>query len=620
MDKRSLIFVAILALAFYLVQEFFPSSKPKVIKPIEKVAPLVNEPALKEEISPSKISDEETYYVIENSYQQLVFSTKGGALVEINLPFKSKTNDKSVINEIAFDKDLEEQSPPNAYFPLHSYSTVKDGKTVKMEKGKFGGYYPLIRRDLIDTKEKVSPTYYALTLADGEMENQIFTLSKIDATSIEFVLKSYNRTITKTFTLSDDSPYMISMDLQIDGNVKNMYLTSGVPEVELTSGNYEPILKLKLTKKDKGIIEKISLPKTTSSVSSIYPDWLCNSNGFFGLIIDPVSEASQGYKASFVDGTKLPTRLSLIDAKYKLYPSDKYPGYELFVPIKSTAEKIHFRVFAGPFAKDILVALDDIYSKPLEGYDPAYVKAISFHGWFSFISEPFAKFMFGIMNMMYKLTHSWGFSIILLTILLRLMLYPLNAWSIKSNLKMQEVGPKVQALQKKYEKNPQKARIEVMNLYREKGVNPMMGCFPILIQMPFLIGMFDLLRSTFELRGASFIPGWIDNLTAPDVLFSWNQPLFFIGNQFHLLPVLLAVVMFVQQKFSSTMPKDKSLMTDQQRQMTAMNNIMTIVFTVMFYKLPSGLNIYWLFSMVFGILQQWIMNKTLLKKTNARVE
>ena len=150
-----------------------------------------------------------------------------------------------------------------------------------------------------------------------------------------------------------------------------------------------------------------------------------------------------------------------------------------------------------------------------------------------------------------------------------------------------------------------------MNLYRDSGVNPVSGCLPLLIQMPFLIGMFDLLKSTFELRGASFIPGWIDNLTAPDVLFSWSQPIFFIGNEFHLLPILLGGVMFLQQRLMSTLPKDPSLWTEQQRQQRSMGSVMAIVFAVMFYNFPSGLNIYWLSSMLLGILQQWWTQKSL---------
>lgn len=195
------------------------------------------------------------------------------------------------------------------------------------------------------------------------------------------------------------------------------------------------------------------------------------------------------------------------------------------------------------------------------------------------------------------------------------MLYPLNAWSVKASIKMQQIAPQVAALQEKFKKEPKRAQIEIMNLYREKGANPFTGCFPLLIQLPFLIGMFDLLKSTFELRGASFIPGWIDNLTSPDVLFSWNYPIFFFGTDFHLLPFLLGAIMWLQQRFSSPLPKDPSLLTDQQKQQKMMGNIMTVVFTVMFYNFPSGLNIYWLSSMALGILQQWWTTRRMGVKT-----
>ena len=217
------------------------------------------------------------------------------------------------------------------------------------------------------------------------------------------------------------------------------------------------------------------------------------------------------------------------------------------------------------------------------------------------------------MRFFHSLTGSWAFSIVLLTVALRVMLYPLNAWSTKSMVRMQQIAPEVTAIQEKYKKDPKKVQLEIMNLYRDKGVNPVSGCFPLLIQMPFLIGMFDLLKSTFELRGASFIPGWIDNLTAPDVLFSWSMPIPLIGNQFHLLPILLGVVMFVQQRFMSTAPKDPAMLTDQQRQQRFMGNIMSVVFTVMFYSFPSGLNIYWLSSMLLGILQQYFTTKRMNK-------
>ena len=180
---------------------------------------------------------------------------------------------------------------------------------------------------------------------------------------------------------------------------------------------------------------------------------------------------------------------------------------------------------------------------------------------------------------------------------------------------MQKIAPQVTAIQEKFKKDPKRAQLEVMNLYREKGTNPFSGCLPLLIQLPFLIGMFDLLKSTFGLRGASFIPGWIDNLTSPDILFSWNYPIFFFGTDFHLLPFLLGGIMWLQQRFTSPLPKDSKMLTDQQKQQRMMGNIMTIVFTVMFYNFPSGLNIYWLSSMALGILQQWWMTRKM--KVNA---
>ena len=194
----------------------------------------------------------------------------------------------------------------------------------------------------------------------------------------------------------------------------------------------------------------------------------------------------------------------MIDAEHQLYPPEKYPGYKVLLPLR--AQTMQFRYYAGPFEQSILKKVDETYADPATGYNPDYASALSFHGWFTFISAPFAKFLFILMNLFYQLTTSWGISIILLTVALRLMLYPLNAWSIKSSVKMQEIAPKVSAIQERYKKEPKRAQAEVMNLYREKGINPLTGCFPMLIQLPFLIGMFDLLNSTFVLRGVSFIP------------------------------------------------------------------------------------------------------------------
>lgn len=603
--------------AAYVAKDHSPVYFDEVVNFPGEVVPLIKPEAAS--ISADKSS--EKFYVLENAFQQLVFSNYGGALAEINLNFKSSQDQESVVLPIEVDRDMVKYNPQNAHFPAHAYTTAGiDGKQVEHPVGKLGGYYPLIRRDLIEKGNRKSvripPRLYALNIVSEypELAELVYDVKEFSPTKIVFEANQSHRKITKTFELVEPphgGPYTVNLTIKVEGDSRGLWLTSGVPEVEWISGGPAPALKYRITRQNKPEIIQVDLPKDATSISSIKPDWIANSNGFLGLIMDPLTTQTDSFRAQFVPGTTAPSRLVLIDQEYNTYQAANLPGYITTLPLSPTGGVMQYRSYLGPFADGILKQVDGIYSDAATGYNPDYHGAISFHGWFSFISEPFAKFLFVIMNFFHNLTNSWGLSIILLTIVLRLMLYPLNTWSIRSTVKMQQIAPEVAAIQEKYKKDPKKAQIEVVNLYREKGINPMSGCFPMLIQMPFLIGMFDLLKSTFELRGASFIPGWIDNLTAPDVLFSWNYPLPFIGNQFHLLPILLGVVMFFQQRLMAPLPKDQKLWTDQQRQQRSMGTMMTFLFTFMFYHFPSGLNIYWLSSMLLGILQQWWSTKSI---------
>jgi YidC/Oxa1 family membrane protein insertase len=620
MDRRSLTFLFTLTITLFCVHHFFfPNVIPNVqqqeaASTNELIKSLPETPSITYAAIPQKANEEAYYYVLENDYQQLVFSTKGGALCEINLLLQSKENSKSIVKSIGFDTDILENYPENANFPNYPYFGIDEtGKVIKKEPA-VGGYTPLIRRDLKNNDGKtvftVPSRHYALNLIqDGNPDKEIyFQMKRMTKNSIEFESVSSDRRITKIFSFpSQDAPYAIDVTIKVEGESSNLWLTSGICEVELISGNYSPLLQYYFIQGQKTKVEKINLPKDTVTYGSASPLWVSNSNGFFGMILDPLSEKAGGFQATQVLGTAIPTRLTIIDAKYDLYPAKNYPGYQLLVPYKRTTEKMSFRLYAGPYEDSLLKQVDTAFTSPMSGGNPHYASAITYHGWFSFISEPFAKFLFILINFFYQITHSWGIAIILLTLALRIMLYPLNAWSMKSMYRMQVINPKVSAIQNKYKKDPKRAQLEIMQLYKEEKVNPFSGCLPLLIQMPFLIGMFDLLKSAFPLRGASFIPGWITNLSAPDVLFSWHYPIIFFGSDFHLLPFLLGASMFLQQKFNQINQGSKGPLTEQQRQQQSMGNIMTIVFTVMFYHFPSGLNIYWLFSTIFGILQQWYM-------------
>ncbi len=539
---------------------------------------------------------------------QIVFSTLGGAVSELNLTEKSSTSPNSIILPIEIDKKIKEISPQNDMFPLNSYYTnSKNNSSEYHEKGKLGGYYPLLRRALNDVNNTYK--YYLCKISDEEEESPTYKVTRFEDDLIEFEAVLDQRKITKTYSFIKEAPYCFDLKIKVEGTSNNLWLFSGVPEVELISGQYSPSIRYRTLSGSKSSVEQVKL-KAPIYDSTSNLDWVSDSNGFFGIIIDPLSDKKPGFRTQIIEGEQLPTRLTLIDKKYDKYPAKKYPGYGFLLPIKGKQEN-NFRVFAGPYQTKLLKHLDKVFSNPVTGYNPNYYSALSFKRFLSFISEPFSKLLFFLMQTFYAVTKSWGFSIILLTVVLRLMLYPLNAISIKSNAKMQEVAPKAQAIKERYKKDPQRTQVEIMKLYKEAGANPMSGCLPLVIQMPFLIGMFELLKSSFDLRGASFIPGWINNLTSPDVILSWNYNIFFIGTELHLLPLLLGLVMFIQPKLFSKTTKDKSLMTEQQKNAQMMGTTMAIVFTFIFYNFPSGLNLYWLSSSLLGLVQQWYNTKKL---------
>lgn len=563
------------------------------------------------------VGQQEQFYVLNTEYQQIVFSNIGGSIYEINLPFKTEQHPKSLVWPTENDSLMKEKEANNDLFPQYAYFVPEknpSGEYVEKKEQSLGGYYPLLRRNLMrqgSTPVMVAPEHYCTNISSKypETAKAVYRVLEFTPQKIVFESKDPLRTIRKTYQIpAQNPPYCIELTVEIEGDAAGLFISTGAPEVEFLAGSYQPSLKYKIMRSDNAEIEKIDLPKKSNTVSSVYPSWVSNSNGFFGLILDPLDPIGPGYQATCISGDVWPSRLIALGAKYK--PSE-FPAYLLKLPFPRQTNKgtYAFRLFAGPYEESVLNAVDQIYKNPQTGQTPYYIGCQSFHGWFSFISEPFAKFLWILMKFFHSITHSWGFSIILLTIVLRILLYPLNAWSFKSQKRMQVIAPQMQAIQKKHKKDPKKAQIEIMNLYRQYKTNPFSGCLPLLIQMPFLLGMFNLLQSSFALRGASFIPGWINNLAAPDVLFQWKTHIFYIGNQLHLLPLLVGLAMWIQQRMSSNLPKDPSQMTEQQKQQKMMGNVMIIFFSVIFYKFPSGLNLYWLSSTLLGLLQQWYTNK-----------
>ena len=610
MDRRSFFLLLIFTIMMFFVNNWlFDKPKPKA-KPVE----IVESAALKS--APPVENKNEKFYVLENNYQQIVFSSIGGAIAEINLPFKSTSNASSVVLPIEIDDLMLKQNPKNALFPLSQYFVAGSSEAFSPKEG---GYYPLLRRGVIGSKTSkatdISPSFYALNILSDTSEDLAkaeYKVKEFTKNRITFELSKSGRTITKTYEFAKNDqgflPYSLNLNIQVDGDSKDLFLTSGVPEVEIVSNSPAPKITYLLEKKNKYSVEQLKLPKVASKVEKEAINWVCNSNGYFGIIINPSNEIN-AFEASSIPGAKDPTRLSLIHAEHDVYPAKNYPGYQLEIPFQQATKTVQYKVYAGPFEQALLKKADQGFAQIHEGDTPNFQLAMKIHGWFAFISEPFGKFLFVVMKFFYNFTHSWTLSILLLTIVLKIVLYPLNNWSMQSQSKMEGLGPQMKALKARYGQDPKRYNVEMMQLYKSYNVNPLSIYFIMFLQIPFFIGMFDLLKSAFQLRGASFIPGWIDNLTSPDVLFSWNQPILFFGNSFHLLPFILGGITFFQMWLSSKKNKALDIDPEAKKQARITSITMTTVFTLLFYNFPSGLNLYWIFSTVLGLLQQQLMSK-----------
>jgi YidC/Oxa1 family membrane protein insertase len=212
------------------------------------------------------------------------------------------------------------------------------------------------------------------------------------------------------------------------------------------------------------------------------------------------------------------------------------------------------------------------------------------YGWFTILAKP----IFWLLEKIHALVNNWGWSIIFLTILIKLAFFPLSAASYKSMARMKLVQPKVLELKERHKGEPQKLNQAMMEMYRKEKINPLGGCFPVLIQIPVFIALYWVLLSSVEMRGAPWW-GWIQDLSKPDTLFGvW------FGAPIGLLPILMAVSMFIQTKLNPTPPDPLQ---------AKLMMFMPLAFSVMFFFFPSGLVLYWVVNNILSIAQQWQINK-----------
>ena len=423
-----------------------------------------------------------------------------------------------------------------------------------------------------------------------------------------------------------DTPIEANMGLQGPGGIGREDARSDMRKVTaaylISEGNIEVV------KKDFGKLRryiKSDKPKTRKKLNLSHKTagahfmWGAVTNKYFSAILRPVPdegewpEGIEPRPAQYTDpelNSKSPGKqgnasFTLRMPQLKLAPAQQEGASRTFT----------FHLFLGP--KD-----RDMFNKNPEYKKLDYYKTIDFRGCCC-PAKLISVLAFGIMAVMKAMytamgpLGNYGVVIMVLVFLVRLIMHPVTKKSQVSMMRMQKLGPMMEELKKKY-KDKAELNKKVMQLYKEQGVSPLSSFLPMMIQMPIWIALWSAINASFDLRGAAFLPFWITDLSSPDALFRFKEFTIPLLNwhidSFNLLPLLMGVVMFLQQKL---MPHAKAAeqtnpqVAQQQKMMMIM---MPLMFPIMLYKGPSGVNLYIMSSISAGVIEQIIIRKHIREK------
>lgn len=473
--------------------------------------------------------------------------------------------------------------------------------------------------ECIQMADNISEINRAFSISLGGVDNakidEIFNVKRISDNSIGFyktlALKNADGsvskfTLVKQYTFQPDE-YVFKIDVTIDGgenfyglNVNNCgYTISTFPQIgpvyDQKNDKYEYRNFMSYTD-DKKKKQMLTMGQTKEYNKPYL--WTGVAGKYFTVLVSP---ANQDFNKSFYS-MKYGSRSDYSDAQVSLTRN----------VLSSSKAQDTFYVYVGPRTENLLKkynnANDNAWNLSNLRLNDS-MESSNIFGWFEAIIKWF-------LELFYKLIPNWGVSIIIVTILVKLVLFPLTKKSSLAQLKMQEVQPRMQEIQAKYKGNPEKMNAEMAKLYQETGYNPMSGCLPMLIQIPIIWAMYNLFNNYFEFRGAMFIPGWIPDLSVGDKVYTFSFNLPVLGNELHILPIIYVFSQIIFTKITqSTTPGNQQ----QQTSMKIMMYGMPIFFFFIFYNAPSGLILYWTLSNFLQLVQQKFINR-MMKQKRAEME
>lgn len=387
-----------------------------------------------------------------------------------------------------------------------------------------------------------------------DTSNMLFSINKPGPNTVELSTKINNLFLTKTYSLKNNYILDLKINLKNESNEKislvegyKVLLSAGIGKFKKKEARFRGSGILLNTEKKQIKIYKKNKPEI------LYQDafWLGQYGKYFCILVKPKTHIENIYLEPKLTQPLL---------------SFKRKGFSL-APRESISDT--YITYIGP--KDISILKN-------QGY--AFEKIINF-GFFNSIGQ----IMLWLLNFFYKMIKNYGIAIILLTIVIKIILYPLTHKSFKSMKEMQKVSPLLQKIKEQYKKDPQRIQKETIALYKKHKVNPLGGCLPLLLQMPIFFALFAVLSNAIELRQSPFM-FWIKDLSQKDPTY--------------ILPIIMGASMILQQKLS------KTTMDPAQEKMML---LMPIFFTFLFINFPSGLVLYWLVNNILTIGQHVIINK-----------
>ena len=403
----------------------------------------------------------------------------------------------------------------------------------------------------------------------------------IDAVeSITYTNTLNDKKITKVLTFYPDR-FLVDIDIDLTAIANNTLANSytltwvgGIPPTEKDSVTESTYFYSYLYQGGEMLDVKVSQGETFSNEYKGQTDWVATRSKYFvTCLFDDSGDQISG---------------STISASYT-----NKELYDLSISLQSN-KVANVSLYLGPLEYERIKNLG------------VNLESVMDFGWA--IIRPISKSVLWVLKSMNKVIPNYGVILIIFSVLIKLIVYPLTKKSYQSTQAMQAIQPEINKLREKYKNNPTKLNQATMELYKKRGVNPLGTCFPMLLQMPLLFALFTVFRSTIELRGEPFV-FWIKDLSAPDVIFylPFKVPLY--GDYVCALPILMALSMFAQQK----MAQPTGVTGPQADQQKMMQYFMMGFFFLLFNSFPSGLNLYYTLFNVLTIAQQKLTTDTQVK-------